>query len=323
MAPMKNEPTTNGANERFVVVAGSPRSGTSLLRTILRKHDSLAVHATEPHYLLEMYGQFGATIKDVPRAIDFVAAHEKFPRQQVDPSALREAFAGRATVSLSEFLRTSYRIFKGDRQDRSMVLKHPAFVLHLDLIKSLFPNLTVVHSIRDPRGNVLSQRTRWPSTSVWKASTKWRACIDAGRAWQRKGLSPYLEVRYEDLVIAPEKTCASLCAFLGIPYTPELLAFDHVEREWNPTKPGEGAKRHYQGFEQQRIDKWKRHLKPVEVRLIEDRCRRRMEWFGYEPSDPQVDLGEYLPFYLQERRRAARKALTRMTRRWRGAVRAS
>jgi hypothetical protein len=311
------------SNEPFVVVAGSPRSGTSLLRTILRNHDALAVHATEPHYLLEMYDQFGTTIRDVPRAIDFVAGHEKFPRQQIGEPALREAFARRATVSLSEFLRTSYRIFRGDRQDRPMVLKHPAFILHLDLIKSLFPNLSVVHSIRDPRGNVLSQRTRWPSTSVWKASARWRACIDAGRAWQRKGASPYLEVRYEDLVLAPEKSCASLCEFLRIPYTPDMLAFDHVEREWNPTKPGEGAKRHYQGFEQQRIDKWKRHLRPVEVRLIEDRCRRRMRWFGYEPSHPDVDLGQYLPFYLQERRRAARKSLARVTRRLRGAVGAS
>lgn len=298
--------------ERFVIVAGSPRSGTSLLRTILKGTDALRVHVTEPHYVLELYERYGQTITDVSGAVDVLVSHDKYPRADVEPSALREAIGVRAHIALSDLLRTLYRLLNRSTPDRPVVLKHPAFILHLDLIKQLFPDLAVIHCIRDPRANVLSQRTRWPSTTVWRAATKWRDCVRAGRLWRQRGGSPYLEVRYEDLVTTPQAACATMCEFLGIPFEPSMLGVDHVEREWNPTNPGEGSKRRYDGFEQQRIEKWKKYLTPIEVKLIEDSCRREMRWFGYEPTNPRVEMTKYLPLYLDARKKALRKSIRRM-----------
>jgi hypothetical protein len=309
--------------ERFVVVAGSPRSGTSLLRTILTRSDALLVHRTEPHYVLELYRQFGHTVTDVPRALDFLAAHEKFPHEHVDVAALRDEFTGRSSVSLAELLRAALKRLALTKPGRPLVLKHPSFILHLDAIKTLFPDLRIIHCIRDPRANVMSQRTRWPSTSLWEAASRWRASVREGRRWQQREVTPYLEVRYEDLVRTPETVCAGICSFLEIPFDPAILSFDHVEREWMPAKPGEGSKRHYQGFEQQRVDKWKTHLQPVEVKLIEDRCWQGMEWFGYERMNPAVDLGTYAPYYLNERRNALRKSIKRMRRQLQRSVGAS
>lgn len=302
--------------EPFVVVAGSPRSGTSLLRTILRSSSALVVHKTEPHYVLELYRQYGRTVTDVEQATAFLLGHDKFPVNDITPDSLQQAFNGQKTLALSEVLRTCFRLLRGATPEKPLVLKHPAFILHLDLIKELFPDLTVIHLVRDPRANVLSQRTRWPSTNLWDASTKWRNSVRSGRDWQQRAVTPYLEVRYEDLVTTPEPTCRTICDFLQIPFEPSLLAFDHVEREWNPTNPGEGKARHYQGFEQQRIDKWKRHLRAEEVKLVEDRCRQGMEWFGYERMEPVVQLATYLPYYLNERRRAIRKSIKRLKRRF-------
>jgi hypothetical protein len=301
-------------SDQFVVVAGSPRSGTSLLRTILSGSQHLCVHKTEPHYLLEIHRRFGAEITDVRGALDFLLTHEKFPADEVGAEALRSAVAGRTSISLSELLLTTYRLLNKAQPSRAVVLKHPAFILHLDFIRQLLPNLVVVHSIRDPRANVHSQRTRWPATSIWEAASKWRASIRAGREWQRRGVTPYLEVKYEDLVTAPEATCRRLCEFLRIPFEPSLLAFDHVEREWNPARPGEGSKRHYQGFEHHRIDKWKKFMTPQEIKLIEDRCREGMAVAGYELATPRVGAREYVPYYLKERRKALKRSLRRFKR---------
>ncbi len=303
--------------EQFIVVGGSPRSGTSLLRTILRSSSALVVHKTEPHYVLELHRRFGSRVSDVPRAVEFLLSHDKFPRAEVGPDRLREELKDRTTLTLSEFLRTVYRLLRGSKPEAPVVLKHPAWLLNLDLIRELFPDLRVVHSIRDPRANAFSQRTRWPSTSLWHSATGWQAYIDAGRAWERRGITPYMELRYEDLVLTPERSCRTLCEHLGIPFEPALLDFDHVEREWNPANPGEGSKRHYDGFEPQRIDKWREFMKPVEVKLIEDQCHRGMALFGYERMNPPVSRSEYVSFYLRERRRALQKSLRRMRRRWR------
>lgn len=305
--------------EHYVIVAGSPRSGTSLLRTILRSSQALVVHRTEPHYVLEAHRHFGRQITDIPRALDFLLSHDKFPSDVVEPERLRAALGDRRTVSLSELLRTAYRLLRGAQSERPVVLKHPAWLLHLDLIRELFPDMSVIHSIRDPRANAFSQRTRWPSTSMWMSATGWQSYVEAGREWQRRGLTPYFELRYEDLVTTPEASCRQLCGFLGIPFEPSLLAFDHVERSWNPANPGEGAKRHYQGFEQQRIDKWRRFMTPVEIKLIENQCRQGMALFDYPLSDPAVDRASYAAFYLRERRRALQKAFRRYRRRRRSA----
>ena len=306
--------------EKFVVVAGSPRSGTSLLRTFLASSDSLCVHKTEPHYLLELYRRHGKVIHNVKDAVDFLISHEKFPAQDVGAADLQRELEGKSRISLSELLRISYRLLNRSRPERIVVLKHPTFILHLDLIKELLPDLAVIHSIRDPRANVQSQRTRWPSTSLWEAATKWRNSVRAGRDWQKRGVTPYMEVRYEDLVTGPEATCRAICQFLGIGFDQSLLAFDHVEREWNPANPGEGSRRHYHGFEQQRIDKWKKYLTPLEVKLIEDRCRRGMALFGYEMMNPKVEPSTYVPYYLKERRKALRRSMKRMKRQIRRSV---
>ena len=299
------------AADRFVVVAGSPRSGTSLLRTILTGSAYLCVHKTEPHYLLELHQRFGSTIRTVPEAVDFLVSHEKFPADDVGADELRTAVNGRTSITLAELLLTTYRLLKRANPSRPVVLKHPAFILHLDLIKKLLPNLVVIQSIRDPRANVQSQRTRWPSTSVWEAASKWRDSISAGREWQRRRETPYLEVKYEDLVTGPEPTCSQICQFLEIPFEPSLLAFDHVEREWNPARPGEGSKRHYRGFEQQRIDKWRTFMTASDIKLIEDRCREGMKLFGYELTAPKVEARQYVPYYLKERRKALKRSFRR------------
>jgi hypothetical protein len=309
--------------EKFVVVAGSPRSGTSLLRTFLTRSAALCVHKTEPHYVIDLYQRHGRTITDVKGAADFLLSHEKFPAAEVGEAELRKALEGRTSISLSELLRTCYRLLNREHPERPVVLKHPGFILHLDLIKDLFPGVFVIHSIRDPRANAHSQRTRWPSTSLWDAASRWRSSVRAGREWQARRATPYLEIRYEDLVTEPDATCATICGFLGIPFDQAMLAFDHVEREWNPANPGEGAKRHYQGFEKQRIDKWKKYMAPAEVKLIEDRCRDGMALFDYELMNPQVDVSAYVPYYLKERQKALKKSVKRMRKRLRLRVGAS
>lgn len=303
--------------EPYVVAAGSPRSGTTLLRTLLRGSSHLVVHKLEPQYILDLDRRFGRTIADVQTATEFLIGHKKFPNGQIDPVQLREAVKGRTTLSLSELLGITYRLLRGTKPDATVVLKHPAFILHMDLIAELFPELRVIQIIRDPRATAFSQRTRWRSTSLWMSATSWQAYVDAGEALRTRGRPPYMDVRYEDLVREPELYAKKICDFIGIRFEAAMLTQDHVQKDWNPTNPGEGSRRHYQGFEKERIDKWRRFMTSPEIKLIENQCRRGMLQFGYEPINIQVSPSEYLPVYLKERRKALEKTYSRMKRRWR------
>jgi hypothetical protein len=260
----------------------------------------LCGHPLEPQYILDLYRRFGFIITDVPGALELLVSHRMFPADKVDTTILRNALASHTSLDLAEFLAVCYRIMRGG-SDQAVLLKHPTLVLHAELMHRLFPNLRVIQCVRDPRANALSQRTRWPSTNLWIAASRWRESIRAGRRLHRERGTPYIEMRYEDLLAFPDSTCRTLCDFLQIPFEPAMLVPDFVMSDFNPNKPGESVQHHYRSFETQRIDKWRQFLTPVEVKLIENRCREGMELFGYAPTAPRVKPIEYLRYYLMAR----------------------
>ena len=301
-------------DDRYVLIVGNPRSGTSLLRVILSSSGELCGHPFEPQYILDLHRRFGFTITDVPGAVELLTSHRMFPGDKVNTTILRNALAGRTSIDLSELLAVCYRVMRGG-SDQAVLLKHPTLILHPELMRRLFPNLRVIQCVRDPRANAFSQRTRWPATNLWIAASRWRESIRAGRRLHRESGIPYMEMRYEDLLASPDTTCRTLCEFLQIPFEPAMLAPDHVMNDFNPNAPGECAQHHYRSFETQRIDKWRQYLTPVEVKLIESRCRDGMAQFGYAPTAPRVTPFEYGRYYLTARRRALDKAIRRILRR--------
>jgi hypothetical protein len=304
----------NVAADRFVLIVGNPRSGTSLLRRVLSSSGRLCGHPLEPQYILDLYRRFGFTITDVPAALELLISHRMFPADMVDTTILRNALDGRTSIGLSEFLAVCYRLMRGG-SDQTVLLKHPTLVLYPELMRRLFPNLHLIQCVRDPRANAFSQRTRWPSTSLWTSASRWCESIRAGRRFHKESGTPYMEMRYEDLLTSPDSTCRTLCDFLRIPFEPAMVVPDHVMDDFNPQKPGEFAKHRYQSFETQRIDKWRQFLTPVEVKLIEARCREGMELFGYVPTAPQVNPIEYYRYYVMAQRRVLGKTIRRALRR--------
>jgi hypothetical protein len=301
-------------DDRFVLIVGNPRSGTSLLRQILSSTSELCGHPLEPQYILDLYRRFGFTITDVPAALELLTSHRMFPAGHIDRAALKRALAGRSSIDLSEFLAVCYRIMKGN-SDRAVLLKHPTLVLHAQLVRRLFPNSHVIQCVRDPRANAHSQRTRWPSTSLWNSASRWSASIRAGRRLHKESGAPYMEMRYEDLLTSPDRTCRTVCDFLQIAFNPGMLLVDHVMNAFSPDNPGEPTAHHYRSFEAHRIDQWRKFLTPVEVKLIENRCRDGMEEFGYPLTAPQVSPIEYYPYYVSVRGRALGKTIRRVLRR--------
>ena len=300
--------------DRYILIVGSPRSGTSLLRQVLSRSSALCGHPLEPQYILDLHERFGFTITDVPAAIDLLVSHRMFPAELINATVLRHSLGRRTSIDLSEFLALCYRVMRG-ASDQPVLLKHPTLILHPELMRRLFPTLRVIQCVRDPRANILSRRTRWPATNVWTAATLWGESIRAGRRFHTDSGTPYIEVRYEDLLTSPETTCRTLCEFLEIPFEPAMLAVDYEMDEFHPDRPGEAGGHRYRSFEAQRIDKWRQFLAPAEVKLVETVCRDGMAQFGYAPAIPRVNPFEYYGYYLTERGRALAKTSRRTLRR--------
>jgi hypothetical protein len=268
-----------------VVVVGCRRSGTTLLRAKLGGHPDLLVHPGEPQFILGWWSRFGSTIRDVPTALSYVTAQQNLP-EELNWDDLRSACTSQV-MPLRQLVLCYLQAWAGDELKRKrVVLKHPALVFHLDLVFELFPEVHIVHVVRDPRASVSSQRSRWPQLSVWEAASWWRDAARAGRDWARQGKTPYTEIQFEHLVNAPDETLRHLCRELGVPYATGLLDFDLRTMSFEPGASPRAV--HYRTVDASRLDLWRERLEPTEVRLVETCCRSEMQWWGYAPVEPQV-----------------------------------
>lgn len=297
-----------------LIIAGFPRSGTTLLRTALRRHPDLDVLEHEPHYLPELYRRFGDVLTDVPAAVDFLIEHPTFPTQDVSPEALRHAFRSDGPLTSPAFLRTYFGLlFEGEHR-LPLVVKLPRFIFDLGEAEQLFETIRVIHVIRDPRAAIASHIARWPQGRLWHRIETWKEAIRAGQAWHARHPDAYLEVRFEDLIHTPREQLGRICRFLGLPFREELLDLDYDLFQWSAERPGDAFVRHFDGFDASKVNRWERQLPRLDVKLIERRCRREMRALGYEPSNPSVPGVAYRARYLTEQffylLAAARRALS-------------
>lgn len=121
-----------------------------------------------------------------------------------------------------------------------------------------------------------------------------------------------IELRYEDLVQQPEETLQQLCVFLQVPYVSRLLEFELEMRSFQPD--GRPQQVRYSQLDATRLTRWQEHLTPMDVRLVEACCKREMDWWGYQPLQPDVSSWQLTVRTINERGRYRLRALARAAR---------
>ena len=281
-----------------VVITGCQRSGTTLLRVMLGKHGALLEHPDEPQFILELYKRHGRAIKNTAAAISYITNH-RYASDSVSYLALKEALQLNSELPLRDLIQAYIRIWAGDSvKNKRPILKDPALILHLPLVRHLFPEATIVHIIRDPRANAFSQIIRWPRITVWQASQLWKRAVTLGQEWAKTQEIQYVEVRYEDLVQNPTKELQSLCQHLQITYTSEMLSFEQDTTLFAP----DGTPRQvtHRTVDPSRLYLWKEHLTATDIRLIEHCCREEMKVYSYPLQNPIVPFRPYTIRLIRE-----------------------
>ncbi len=254
----------------IVVIGGSPRSGTTLLRTIIDAHPGLCC-GPESSILLP-----GAPpVETLARGYAIEAdALRAMVRESPSQAAFIEAFA------------RSYRARVGKAR---WAEKTPLNVWHVDWIWEHFPEARFLHAIRDGRDVVCSMR-RHPDR-IWRDGqrvdvlrqeslrrTVGRWVTSTGKGLRHRGDPRYREIRYEELVARPREVLADLFAWLGEPFDPTSVsawedpsaAVRHGE-EWD----AKGA------IETSSVGRWRRDLTGEEIAILRRHATPRLVELGY------------------------------------------
>ncbi|UWQ23221.1 sulfotransferase [Jannaschia sp. W003] len=240
-----------------VFVYGATRSGTTVFRLMLNAHSGLS-NPGEEDFLF-----------------DCIAPDPTHPTGwRYDREALRDhrVFAARGLdlpdgVDGLDLLKHMLERLMNNAAGVRCVNIHR----HADRIRAIFPQARVIHMLRDPRDVARSSvGMGWVGISYFGLD-HWIRTEDA---WDRAAFpdDQVLELRFERLMHDLEGELVRVCAFLGVPFVPEMLEY-HRDTTYGPPDP-------------RLTEQWKRRADSHEVALLEGKCGRLLAARGYEPSGP-------------------------------------
>ena len=221
------------AIERRIFIVGAPRSGTTLLQSLLAAHSQLTSF-TESHFWSRHFRRvpgLGTVVlrrDPVPRARQFIAENDAEPRLlsgltagSAPPRALATRAASRELVALLD--RVAHE--RGASGWIEKTPRHLLFVPFLDRQLEDAPGTHFVHIVRDGLETVASL---YAASRSWERAYDLPTCVrrwndDVKRSLARLHSARDHFVFYERLTDEPEPCLRSLLAALGLGWEPSML----------------------------------------------------------------------------------------------------
>jgi hypothetical protein len=216
-----------------VFVVGCPRSGTTLVQTMLDSHPHMCV-TYEADFLVDIPLGLRSSRANSAQALRSAVAHPNFRTPNCDV-ALAHAVCRELGIMDSpgamRVLAASQALAQGKTRWGN---KTPKALLHLAELAVVYPDAQFIHVIRDGR-EAASSQMRVSDRSLVQGALLWRTGLRTGRrAGSRLGRERYLEVRLEEVLASPEAQLRRMCAFLGEDFAPSMLQSHTVARQRIP-----------------------------------------------------------------------------------------
>ncbi len=285
--------------QRPFFIFGCPRSGTSVLTRMLGAHPRLGI-PYESHLYNRIYplAQRYGDLAD-PRARERFLVEilrTDYIRQWTPPPSLADTLAAIQRYDFHGIVDALMGAWAAGQGKSRWGEKTPQHTLCWRNILAGFPNLQVIHLVRDGRDVALSYKAvHFGPKHVYHLAERWITyLVAAEEARKVLGDGAYLTVRYEDLVAEPERALRRICDFLGEEFSPAMLAFYRGEVAY-PTDP-----RNEDNLRRPLMSgnsgKWHTGMTSREVRIFESLAGAWLERYGYERAlgDPRLPFWERL-----------------------------
>lgn len=264
----------SAARQAPVFFVGFPRSGTTLLETMLAAHPRFAPTDEEPVLTTDVINPLR---RRMTPGGSFPAFFCTLPDVAMD-----DAEAG--------YWQGMERELGRDRLSGKRLLdKLPLNICFLPVIRRVFPDARVLVALRDPRDVCLSclfQEFRPNDAMIHFGRLDTTAALYAQvmglylRYREELGLA-IMESRYEDLVADPESRLRAILEFLGEPWDDAVLAVVRGQKSRDvktPSYRGIG-----QGVYTRSVKRWMNYRQPLTPLL--PTLEPYVKAFGYEASD--------------------------------------
>jgi hypothetical protein len=273
---VRQPPTAGATNAQAARAAAAPifivgpmGSGTTLMRLMLDSHPDIAI-ARETGIARSMMAMKSIPFR--PNGAELWHHRLRYTDEQLD-RRIRDFYA-------EMFERLAAKRGKSRWGDKT-----PFHLWHMQSLAHFWPHAQFVGVVRHPGATMNSTVTRfgwdWP-----KAARNWdHQTRELINVTQEMGNQASM-CRYEDLVLEPEDVMRAMLAWLGEPWSDDVLRHHEVQGRRQARNRAEGGTNRTDPIDPARIGKWATSM-PPEGRAEMQKLRPVAEFFGYSVDDPE------------------------------------
>lgn len=211
-------------------IVGSGRCGTTLMRAVLQANPT--VHIPPENVMLRPVIHQYRRYDRLPWwpllriLLGNMAFHESWEAYDLPLGPIFRDLAARPPHErhLAAILDAVYRGHMKKHKPKAVRWgdKSAFNVLVLEELRMVFPDIRIIHMLRDGRDVAASIIDAF-GTDLSHAARAWLRAVEAAQSFGKRHPEQYLEVRYEDFVGEPESTARRVTSFLGLEFDDRML----------------------------------------------------------------------------------------------------
>jgi hypothetical protein len=290
---MNNEISLQDIKPFFVI--GNPRSGTTLLRLMLNRHEEIVVppECGFSVWLSDSFSQRDFTIPEAGKEfVSQVVRSRKFETWGLDENEIIQFVHRQQPTTYREAVLAIYLFYalKQGRTPNWIGDKNNHYIKQLDVLEEIFNSPRYVFIVRDGLDVACSYRALQALRSDSIYSPRLPNSIDEiAREWGDNNakvityLQKYPErcvlTRYEDLIVNPEHELIKICNFFDVKYMPTMLTY--YENNDEPHEFLNWKEKVVQPPDQDNFGMYKKILSIGEIETFEKIARKTLDYFHY------------------------------------------
>ncbi|MEG3967921.1 sulfotransferase [Microcoleus sp. T2B6] len=281
-----------------IFLVGSPRSGTTMLQSLLAAHPEVISFPESKffHYLL--YKKFAGK---------FPGRMEAFFKDEINRPELLQDFDNSQTVATKVSWFVGVLDGLAAEQNKSIWLeKTPEHIYFIEDIQRFLPDAKFIHILRNSMDTIASlhEATRnshdlWgPGWDLNHCIHRWKEAMLISHKYAKK--SNHILVKYEEILDNKVKKLEEICHFMGIEYDERMLDFyQEKAAHLSLNLPW------HQGIDREvksnKVHKYHKIFNSLEIRYILDKIKRvkgEIAWkLTVEVSEPISDICDLPQIY--------------------------
>jgi hypothetical protein len=281
--------------ENLVLIVGAPRSGSTLLQRLVASHSQVHAHP-EPHVLTPLaFLGYHQTVDKAP--FDHVNAAQAFREFAEELPRGEEDYLD----ALRAYALTLYERALSPSGKRNFVDKTPAYALILPFVTKLLPRAKYIVLTRHPLAimhSVAHSFFAGDYEAAERANPIVSKYVPAIASLLIDKPVPFVHVRYEDVVAAPESALQRICEHLGLAFEPGMVEYgkhQHVSKSFGDPV---GVAKHQRPVADS-LETWAQDLlarkeaHAIAERVIANLAPAHLESWGYPPATLFAPLGQH------------------------------